>query len=545
MATWKKVIVSGSDISQLNNDANYLAEGGSGASLSGSFSGSFQGDGSNLTGVVAQASNALADGNGIVDFTYDGSTAGVTVAVEADGATLTVGADGVKVSDLGIGSAQLAAASVTATKIATGSVGTIQLADDAVDGAKIADGSISTAMFSGSALVTAAEGIGSNDVDTAVPTAAAVKAYADSVVGAADLDGAADDGTFTVDLDDQTFTVAGGAGIETTGSGQTVTIKVGGASVTNDMLAGSIANAKLVNDSVTLGTTEVDLGTTATTLAGLTLTGANASGSFSGSFAGDGSNLTGVSAQVEESLLLSDGLNGGTFDGSAGVTASINLDGATLAVGASGLKVADLGVDSGQLATGAVTDAKIASGSIQNNKLANDSFTVSDGSNSTGIDLGGTLTFSGTANEVDVVEGSGTVTVGLPDDVTIGQDLIVSRNLTVQGTASFQHTEDLAIADRFILLASGSNAAGDGGIVVQQTAQDVGEVFAFDQANVRWGVSGSFDASQNAFTPDAFMAAVVNTAGNDPNGANAPDARYEKKGNLYVASNSEDIWIYS
>jgi uncharacterized protein YaiE (UPF0345 family) len=545
MATWKKVIVSGSDISQLNNDANYLVEGGSGASLSGSFSGSFQGDGSNLTGVVAQAANALTDGNGVADFTYDGSTSGVTVAVEADGGTLTVGADGVKVSDLGIDSAQLAPGSVTAAKIATGSVGTIQLADDAVDGAKIADGSISTAMFSGSALVTAAEGIGSNDVDTAVPTAAAVKAYADSVVGAADLDGAADDGTFTVDLDDQTFTVAGGAGIETTGSGQTVTIKVGGASVTNDMLAGSIANAKLVNDSVTLGTTEVDLGTTATTLAGLTLTGANASGSFSGSFAGDGSNLTGVSAQVEESLLLGNGLTGGTFDGSTGVTASINLDGATLAVGASGIKVADLGVDSGQLATGAVTDAKIASGSIQNNKLANDSFTVSDGSNSTGIDLGGTLTFSGTANEVDVVEGSGTVTVGLPDDVTISQDLVVSRNLTVQGTASFQHTEDLAIADRFILLASGSNAAGDGGIVVQQTAQDVGEVFAFDQANVRWGVSGSFDASQNAFTPDAFMAAVVNTAGNDPNGANAPDTRYEKKGNLYVASNSEDIWIYS
>ncbi len=545
MATWKKVIVSGSDISQLNNDANYLEDGGSGASLSGSFSGSFQGDGSNLTGVVAQASNALTDGNGIVDFTYDGSTAGVTVTVEADGATLTVGAGGVKVSDLGIDSAQLAASAVTGVKIATGSVGTTQLADDAVDGAKIADGSISTAMFSGSALVTAAEGISSNDVDTAVPTAAAVKAYADSVVGAADLDGAADDGTFTVDLDSETFTVAGGAGIETTGSGQTVTIKVGGASVTNDMLAGSIANAKLVNDSVTLGTTEVDLGTTALTLAGLTLTGAEATGSFTGSFTGDGSNLTGVSAQVEESLLLGNGLNGGTFDGSAGVTASINLDGATLAVGVSGLKVADLGVDSGQLATGAVTDAKIASGSIQNNKLVNDSFTVSDGSNSTGIDLGGTLTFSGTANEVDVVEGSGTVTVGLPDDVTIGQDLVVSRNLTVQGTASFQHTEDLAIADRFILLASGSNAAGDGGIVVQQTAQDVGEVFAFDQANVRWGVSGSFDASQNAFTPDAFMAAVVNTAGNDPNGANAPDARYEKKGNLYVASNSEDIWIYS
>jgi hypothetical protein len=31
MATWKKVIVSGSDISQLSNDANYLVNAQSGA----------------------------------------------------------------------------------------------------------------------------------------------------------------------------------------------------------------------------------------------------------------------------------------------------------------------------------------------------------------------------------------------------------------------------------------------------------------------------------------------------------------------------------
>ena len=40
--------------------------------------------------------------------------------------------------------------------------------------------------------------------------------------------------------------------------------------VTNTMLAGSIANGKLSNDSVTIGSTEVDLGATTTTFAGLT-----------------------------------------------------------------------------------------------------------------------------------------------------------------------------------------------------------------------------------------------------------------------------------
>jgi hypothetical protein len=42
--------------------------------------------------------------------------------------------------------------------------------------------------------------------------------------------------------------------------------------VTNTMLAGSIANAKLTNSSVTIGSTNVDLGATAATIAGLTLT---------------------------------------------------------------------------------------------------------------------------------------------------------------------------------------------------------------------------------------------------------------------------------
>jgi len=40
--------------------------------------------------------------------------------------------------------------------------------------------------------------------------------------------------------------------------------------VTNGMLAGSIVNSKLSNDSVTVGSTEIDLGASSTTLAGLT-----------------------------------------------------------------------------------------------------------------------------------------------------------------------------------------------------------------------------------------------------------------------------------
>jgi hypothetical protein len=58
-------------------------------------------------------------------------------------------------------------------------------------------------------------------------------------------------------------------------------------------------------------------------------------------------------------------------------------------------------------------------------------WTVSDGSNSTPVASGETVTFSGTANEIEVAESSRTVTIGLPDDVTI------TNNLTVGGTGDF------------------------------------------------------------------------------------------------------------
>ena len=104
MAEWKKVVVSGSAVSQLQNDSGYLKSGDSSVVLSGSF----EGDGSNLTGITADTlGNSLTDGNGISDFSFNGSGA-ASVAVQADGSTLSVGASGVKVADAGITATQLA-----------------------------------------------------------------------------------------------------------------------------------------------------------------------------------------------------------------------------------------------------------------------------------------------------------------------------------------------------------------------------------------------------------------------------------------------------
>ena len=81
------------------------------------------------------------------------------------------------------------------------------------------------------------------------------------------------------------------------------------------------------------------------------------------------------------------------------------------------------------IGSGVITNAMLA-GSIANSKLSNSSITVSDGSNTTSISLGGTLTFSGTSNEVEVAESSGTVTIGLPASTQITTSLGIGGGST-------------------------------------------------------------------------------------------------------------------
>lgn len=97
-------------------------------------------------------------------------------------------------------------------------------------------------------------------------------------------------------------------------------------------------------------------------------------------------------------------------------------------------------------------------------QVANASFSATDGSTSTNITPGSTLTIQGTANEVTVGESSGTFTVGLPDDVTIAgqltvsENLNVSGNLVVDGTLTYLNTTNLAVQDPLIKLANNNTA---------------------------------------------------------------------------------------
>ena len=107
---------------------------------------------------------------------------------------------------------------------------------------------------------------------------------------------------------------------------------------------------------------------------------------------------------------------------------------------------------------GSIAASKLA-GSIGNSKLTNSTITVTDGSNSTAVALGGTLTINGTSGEIEVAESSGTFTVGLPNNVTVGNNLIVTGNLTVQGTQTVLNTETLTVEDTLVL--AGNNLVSE------------------------------------------------------------------------------------
>jgi len=158
MAEWKKVVVSGSAVSQLNNDANYIADGDSGVSISGSFSGSFFGDGSGLSGVAASFPvTYVAPADAVKVFVNDGASKFTSASAFADytfakisgdatvaaGGALTIAGEAVEISMI----ARSATGSILNTiagdvNVSTGGVSTIQAS--AVEGTmlntNVADG---------------------------------------------------------------------------------------------------------------------------------------------------------------------------------------------------------------------------------------------------------------------------------------------------------------------------------------------------------------------------------------------------------------------
>jgi len=97
-----------------------------------------------------------------------------------------------------------------------------------------------------------------SDSATHLATQQSIKAYVDSQVTAQDLDFQADSGgALNIDLDSETLTIAGGTGIDTTGSGNQVSVDID-STVTTNSGSQTLTNKSIDVDNNTVTNIEVD-----------------------------------------------------------------------------------------------------------------------------------------------------------------------------------------------------------------------------------------------------------------------------------------------
>src|SRR6056300_1518228 len=382
--------------------------------------------------------------------------------------------------------------------------------------------------------------------DDTLASAKAIKAYVDAQTSAIDVDIAGDTGTGAI-TDAETLTFTGGEGIDTSVSDNTVTISAEDASDTNKGIASFDATDFTVSSGdVTLNTERVQdiagamFGSNTETLITATYQDADGtidlvvdnnlsnydnttSGFITASSTDTLTNKTINASQLVDSSVTNAKLAnnsvsftdesstagsvslGGTLEFLTGEGINTTASGNTLTIAAEDASTSNKGVasfdtndftvSSGAVSikSGSIENGDLA-GSIANAKLTNSTITVAGDSGSNAVDLGDTLTVQGTTNEIETSVSGDTITVGLPDDVTVGNNLTVTGDLTVNGTTTTLATTNSTVTDTLIELGNGitGTPGNDSGIVIERGDAD-NAFIGFDESADKFIVgTGSF-----------------------------------------------------
>ncbi len=171
-------------------------------------------------------------------------------------------------------------------------------------------------------------------------------------------------------------------------------------------------------------------------------------------------------------------------------------------------------------------------------------------SNSNITDSGTLVTIGAGATSGVTVSAGG---INVTGNSLFNQNVNITGDLTVAGTASFQNTENVLIADKFILLASGSTSLTDGGFIIATSTAPggaSGSAFFIEAASAgtfgRFAVAYNVHASSSAVAADEYMVTSKINAGN-PSDATPPTwgSTTNGLGNMWVNSTTSDIFIWA
>jgi len=310
-------------------------------------------------------------------------------------------------------------------------------------------------------------------------------------------------------------------------------------------------------------------------------------GSFTGSFTGDGSNLTGVGTdidsldalggtglhQTQDHFLFSD--NGtekkitfsnledaifGNVSGDATIAA-----GGALTIADNAVSLAKLaGITRGNIIIGdasgdpALLDANddgkilVGDGNDINSvavsgdvALANDgAVTIQanavEGSMLNSNTAGDGLSYGSNALNVDL-SGESSVTIGAgTSEVTIGDNLTITGDLTVNGATTTVATTNTKVEDQLMFLGTGSAGTNkDVGIVAQSGSTDLqGSAFYNDTDSERWSVAKGVNHNATSITPLQFVTTVKTDTVNPDTTSGSYGA-----GEMHVNTSTGEIWI--
>ena len=148
------------------------------------------------------------------------------------------------------------------------------------------------------------------------------------------------------------------------------------------------------------------------------------------------------------------------------------------------------------------------------------------------------------------------------DSITTTGDVTVNGSLDVNGTLTTIDSTNLRVADRFIIVASGSTS-GDSGLIANTGAGGIGSAFFYDDSASRWALTAADDTSGSATTatPRQYLVSVSQSAappddwegGATQNPSDFGTDAATRRGMIYVQTSDHagsrtlagDIWIWS